>query len=48
MKCDGAFLPSSVKDAPVEKCGLPDTEAFIRANPGRFERLPSFLDRRAA
>lgn len=47
IKEDGAFTVAAVKAPPVDK-SLPDTEAFIAANPERFERLPSFLDRRAA
>lgn len=47
IKDDAAFTPSALLLAPADKAALPTSEDFIRAG-GVVERLPSFLDRRAA
>lgn len=39
IKEDGAFTPSALTAPPVDKAALPDTEAFLRANPSALIRL---------
>lgn len=45
VKDDGAFTPAAMIRPPAER--LPSSDDFLRAG-GVIERLPSFLDRRAA
>lgn len=37
---DAAFTPSALKLPPVDKAALPDTAAWLAANPDKVERIP--------
>lgn len=39
IKEDGAFAPAAMIQRPIDRAGLPDTDAFLRANPSALIRL---------